>query len=132
MRSNSINICVVLTVFVAVTSAFSLKPASSKLLDIYSVWGIYPSAVPNPDSDPADLPDLNCGISEVLYCSFSSLGASGYSTLQQFKQRYTNGFLTCSSHNDYVCMAYVAYDLGMPTNGLVLDIIEGDFSHYYW
>jgi hypothetical protein len=131
MKKKSISLFTVLVIILAIGSAFTTKP-QKKLLNVYAVWGIHPRQVSNPYFDPVDFADLNCAVSEVLYFSLSPLSYSGYSNLEQYRQEYDNGFLMCYSYSDYICMAYVTYNFSSPTNGVVLDLIEGDYEHDYW
>jgi len=121
-----------LVVFATVT-AFTTKPKKTTWLGAYAVWGIHPRQVWNSYFDPVDVGDLNSGLSEVLYFGFSPISYSGYSSLEEFREEYDDGELVCDPYGGhYVCMAYVAYDLGFLLNGQVLDIIEGDYEHIYW
>ena len=131
MKPKSVSLLAILIAVTAFGSAFTSKQQKKKLLEVYAVWGVYQEQVWNPYFDPPSVYNLNCSVSETLYLSLSSLQYSGYSNLEQFRQQYDNGYLLCTSNSDYVCMAYVSYDIGTLTNGVVIDLIEGDYLHIY-
>jgi hypothetical protein len=122
---------VIVIVIAVVGSAFTTKSQKSKLLQNYVVWGIYPYQIWNPYFDPPCVSDLNCGLFEELYLSLSPLSYSGYSSLEEYRQEYNDGYLMCYENNNYVCMAYINYDFGFPEDGVVIDLLEGDYVHEY-
>jgi len=124
----SISLFALLFVVLTLVTSFT-KEHQTKYFGIYAVWGIRPITVSSQYFPPVNFNVLSCSIQEGLYLSLSSIASMGYSNLDEFKDEYDNGGITCSSDPGYVCLAYVKYDIGNPTNGIVLDIIDGDYSH---
>lgn len=121
----------VLIGIVFLSSSAFIKKQQNTSLEVYEVWGIRCHEVSNQYYAPAGFAELQCSMTEVLYFSPYPLISIGYNSLQEFIASYSNGEINCTVSNNYVCLAYVTYDLDYAAEGLVLEVVEGDYEHIY-